>query len=311
MALKAGSLADRKSLGMIALKALNGGPPENCGPGEPLVRSIRIPLWRKLISGAGLELRVVPSAFLLILGGYISGLVAVTPAPAAAAKSAYAMTDLGNLGGGVSLGFGIKASGEVVGRSYLDKVFFFKCGRHACRFAQNDPFSWTAGTMTDLGSTQSANAINDNGQVTGWTHTASEATHVFMWSNGTITDLGTFGLDPVGEAINNHGVIVGQSSLGAWIWSEGLFQNLNNLIAPGSGFTLRQRHRDLRQRPDRRQRLQRPKPGARVPAHPASVRAQDLPPARLIHAGRRGRLWGARDCSHHLAERTDTGGESP
>ena len=29
--------------------------------------------------------------------------------------------------------------------------------------------------------------------------------------------------------------------------------------------------------------------GARVPAHPASVRAQDLPPARLIHAGRTAR----------------------
>ena len=150
-----------------------------------------------------------------------------------------------------------------------------------CRFTQNDPFSWTAGTMTDLGtfsatamseatavnrggnvvggsgghalfvhngtmtdlgtlgSTQSAAyAINDNGQVTGWAHTASEATHVFMWSNGTITDLGTFGLDPVGEAINNHGVIVGQSSLGAWIWRGGVVQNLNNLIPPGSGFTL-------------------------------------------------------------------------
>jgi hypothetical protein len=33
----------------------------------------------------------------------------------------------------VSLGFGINASGEVVGRSYLDKVFFFRCGKHTCR----------------------------------------------------------------------------------------------------------------------------------------------------------------------------------
>jgi probable HAF family extracellular repeat protein len=270
------------------------------------------------------------------------------------------MTDLGNLGGGVSMGFGINAGGEVVGRSYLNKVFFFKCGRHICHFTQNDPFSWTAGTMTDLGTfgamsmseatavnstgdvvggsngqaflvhhgkmtglgpgeatgindtgeivgnsqgaflisggtrttlpdlssyggggfssasginnnnqiagasdnasgnshavmwsngtitdlgtlggTQSAAyAINNNGQVTGWAHTASEATHVFLWSNGTMTDLGTFGLDPVGEAINNHGVIVGQSGNGAWIWSNGTFQNLNNLIPPGSGFTL-------------------------------------------------------------------------
>ena len=124
-----------------------------------------------------MKLRVVPSALSLILGGGIPGLIAVTPARPAAAKS-------------------------------------------AC-------------------STQSAAyAINDNGQVTGWAHTASEATHVFMWSNGAITDLGTFGLDPVGGAINNHGLIVGQSSHGAWIWSGGVFQDLNNLIPPGSGFTL-------------------------------------------------------------------------
>ena len=105
------------------------------------MRSIRIPLWRKLIPEAGLELRVVPSALLLILGEDIPGLVAVTPASAAAAKSAYAMTD-------------------------LDKVFSIKCGGHICTFTQNDPFSWTAGPITDLGGTQSAAyAINDNGQI--------------------------------------------------------------------------------------------------------------------------------------------------
>jgi probable HAF family extracellular repeat protein len=308
-----------------------------------------------------MKLRVVPVALLFALGGGVPSLITATAAPAAAATAAYTMTDLGSLGYGVSLGFGINASGEVVGRSYLNKVFFFQCGRHTCRFTQNDPFSWAAGTMTDLGTfsptnmseatavntagdvvggsnsqaflvhhgkmtslgpgeatgindfgeiagdtsqhaflvsggklatlpdlssyrgggyssaaginnnhqivgssdtasgsshavlwasgtvtdlgtlggTQSAAyAINNNGQVTGWAHTASEATHVFLWSNGTMTDLGTFGLDPVGEAINNHGVIVGQSGTGAWIWSNGTFQNLNNLIPPGSGFTL-------------------------------------------------------------------------
>jgi probable HAF family extracellular repeat protein len=282
-------------------------------------------------------------------------LVAATAAPAA--TSTYTMTDLGNLGGGVSRGFGINASGEIVGRSYLNKVFTFPCGRHICRFTQNDPFSWIGGTMTDLGTlnqrsmsealavnssgnivggsngdaflvhngmmsdlgpgtasgindfgevvggtsqhaflssggktttlpdlpggfssasginnnhqivgssdtaqgnrhavmwrngtitdlgtlggTQStAYAINNLGQVTGWAHTASEATHVFLWSAGKMTDLGTFGLDPVGEAINNHGVIVGQSGNGAFVWSNGTFQALNNLIPPGSGFTL-------------------------------------------------------------------------
>ena len=308
-----------------------------------------------------MKLRVLPIALLFALGGGVPSLLAATAAPAAAATAAYTMTDLGSLGLGVSVGFGINASGEVVGRSYLNKVFFFPCGRHTCRFTQNDPFSWVAGTMTDLGTfsatsmseatavnstgdvvggsngqaflvhnekmtdlgpgeatgindfgeivggtsqhaflissgklttlpdlstyggggyssasginnnhqivgssdtaggyshavlwangaitdlgtlggTQSAAyAINNLGQVTGWAHTASEATHVFLWRNGTMTDLGTFGLDPVGEAINNHEVIVGQSGNGAWIWSNGTFRNLNNLIPPGSGFTL-------------------------------------------------------------------------
>jgi probable HAF family extracellular repeat protein len=212
--------------------------------------------------------RVVPSALSLILSGGIPGLIAVTPAPAAATKSAYTVTDLGNLGGGVSLGFGINASGEVVGRSYLDNVFFFKCGKHTCRFTQNDPFRWTAGTMADLGTFSAtamseATAVNRGGDVVG-----GSSGHALLVHNGTMTDLGTLG-------------------------------------------STQSRVRDQRQRPDRRQRLQRPRPGARVPAHPASVRAQDLPPARLIHAGRNGRLRGARDCSHHLAERTDTGGRPP
>ena len=80
----------------------------------------------------------MPSALLLIPGGDIPALVAVTPASAAAAKSAYALTDLGNLGDGVSLGVGINASGEVVGRSCLDKMFFFECGK-----GQEHPFLLT------------------------------------------------------------------------------------------------------------------------------------------------------------------------
>ncbi len=132
-------------------------------------------------------------------------------------------------GGGFSSASGINNNGQIAGASDTASGY-----SHAV--------VWSNGTITDLGTlggTQSAAyAISGNGQVTGWAHTASEATHVFVWSNGTMTDLGTFGLDPVGEAINDHGVIVGQSSLGAWIWSGGVFQNLSNLIPPGSGFTL-------------------------------------------------------------------------
>jgi probable HAF family extracellular repeat protein len=302
---------------------------------------------------------ILSAALTLALSGAVPGLIAATAAPASAATTTYTMTDLGNLGGGVSMGFGINASGEVVGRSFLNKVFTFRCGRHTCKSTQNDPFSWTAGKMTDLGTLNamaeseanavnsagdvvggsnreailaengtltdlgqgeatgindsgqivgynlsgaflvsngtttelpnlssanpitsatgindsgqavgtsdnasgwsqavmwsngtitdlgtlggpqsSALAVNGNGQVTGWAQTASDALHVFLWSNGTMTDLGTFGMDAVGNAINDHGVIVGQNSSVAWIWSGGVFQDLNSLIPAGSGFTL-------------------------------------------------------------------------
>ena len=109
---------------------------------------------------------------------------------------------------GVSLGFGINASGEVVGRSYMDKVFFFKCGRHTCRFTQNDPFSWTAGTMTDLGTFSAtamseATAVNRGGDVVG-----DSGGHALLVHNGTMTDQGT------GEAtgINDVGQIVASGS---------------------------------------------------------------------------------------------------
>ena len=157
--------------------------------------------------------RVVPSALSLILSGGIPGLIAVTPAPAAAAKSACTVTDLGNLGGGVSPGFGIDASGEVVGRSYLDNVFFFKCGKHTCRFTQNDPFSWTAGTMADLGTFSAtamseATAVNRGGDVVG-----GSGGHALLVHNGTMTDLGALGsTQSAAYAINDNGQIVASGS---------------------------------------------------------------------------------------------------
>ena len=55
----------------------------------------------------------MPSAPLLVLSGDIPGLVAVTPASAAAAKFAYAMTaDLGTVGGIRSAAYAINDNGE-------------------------------------------------------------------------------------------------------------------------------------------------------------------------------------------------------
>ena len=61
-----------------------------------------------------MKLRVVPSALSLILSGGIPGLSAVTPAPAAAAKSAYTTTGLGTLGSTQSAAYAISDNGQIV-----------------------------------------------------------------------------------------------------------------------------------------------------------------------------------------------------
>ena len=175
-----------------------------------------------------MKLRVVGTVFSLALGGLIAAPAAAVPA--AAATATYAMTDLGNLGGGVSVGFAINASGEVVGRSYLNKVFFFPCGRHTCRFTQNDPFSWIAGKMTDLGnlgapSMGEATAVNRTGEVVGGSNG-----HAFLVRNGKMKDLGP----GTATGINDFGEIVG-SSQGAFLISGGVRTALPDLSSYGGG----------------------------------------------------------------------------
>lgn len=101
---------------------------------------------------------------------------------------------------------------------------------------------WHNGTPTDLGNLGGpqirATALNNSGQVqvTGFGQTSTDANHAFLWQNGTMTDIGAaFYPDELyPTSINDHGVIVG----GPFIYSNGTLQNLNNLIPPGSGFTL-------------------------------------------------------------------------
>jgi len=148
------------------------------------------------------------------------------------------MTDLGTLGSDYTAASGINNSHQVVGGSDLANGFV-----HA--------FLYTNGRITDLGTLggpqSSAYAINDVGQIVGWAQTKSDATHAFLYSGGKMIDLGAYNIDTVAEAINNSGVIVGQTYgvdasgspfYHAFIYSSGKFQDLNKLIRPGSGFEL-------------------------------------------------------------------------
>ncbi len=93
-----------------------------------------------------------------------------------------------------------------------------------------------------------ASAINDAGQVVGYSQPDPGYAHAFLYSNGLMNDLGV----PPGElesdagAINASGQIVGDAwnslkayeSPEAFLWSDGDMVNLNTLIRRSSGFVL-------------------------------------------------------------------------
>jgi probable HAF family extracellular repeat protein len=149
------------------------------------------------------------------------------------------VTDLGTIDGGTaSVANGINDAGVVIGNS--DTADGGERG-----------FIDEEGTMTDVGTLGGANslvdAINDNGVVTGSSDDASGASLPFVYSNGTMTSLGTYNIDTTPQAINDDGVIVGTTyglnAAGdffndAFIYQNGTFQDLNNLIPAGSGWEL-------------------------------------------------------------------------
>ncbi len=160
--------------------------------------------------------RLVPLAALVLA----VGLPAATAAPASAATITYTITDLGSLGGGVSVGAAINASGQVTGYSDTGKMVptgaTCRDGRKSlpCMAEVIHAFLWSNGTMTDLGSLGGAlsqgTAISSSGEVVGLSTTTTKAGATgspFLWNGQSMTALSA----PTGPAgINNSGQIVGQ-----------------------------------------------------------------------------------------------------
>ncbi|HWX21348.1 MAG TPA: HYR domain-containing protein [Candidatus Binatia bacterium] len=116
------------------------------------------------------------------------------------------LSDLGTFGGGTSSGNAINSSGQIAGQSDLATP------------GQTHAFLYSGGQVLDLGTlggpTSSADALNDAGQVIGTSTLSSNASTVgFLYANGAMTSLGTFGGDSYPFALNNAGVVVGESSL--------------------------------------------------------------------------------------------------
>lgn len=146
-----------------------------------------------------------PVALMAIAAALCGGL-----SPLAAHATNWTITDLGTLGGGRTVGYGINNSGQVVGSSY-------KAGdtkTHAFITGANGIGIIDLGTLGGASST--AFAVNASGQVVGYAQTVGYTKeHAFVTgANGVgMKDLGTLGGDTSrATGINDAGRVVGDSS---------------------------------------------------------------------------------------------------
>lgn len=145
------------------------------------------------------------------------------------------LTDIGSLGGG-SFANGINNLGAVTGGSQLSSAFY----------APPHAFIYSQGQMKDLGTlgglASTGQAINDAGQVTGFSGFDDEAypgapSHAFLYTQGQMRDLGTLAgdLSSFGWALNASGAVVGSSQARdgterAFLYQDGQMVDLNSYL---------------------------------------------------------------------------------
>jgi len=155
--------------------------------------------------------------------------------------------DLGTLPGGTeSLATNINSRGQVTGFSNNDLSDPFSIVGFP---TQTRTFLWQNGVMKDLGTLggpdAAPNAMNERGQIVGFSYTNTTAstncawpltTDPFLWENGEMHDLGTLG-GTCGYAlwINQRGQVVGTSNLRgdashhAFVWDDGKLTDVGTL----------------------------------------------------------------------------------
>jgi probable HAF family extracellular repeat protein len=149
------------------------------------------------------------------------------------------MIDLGSLGGtfSSSYGFGINASGQVVGETQTA----LGGGSHAFLYTGTPGSGSVMADLGSLGGTRTvAVSVSNGGQVVGWGYFAGDtASHGFTYigvprNGGQMFDLGTLGgTNTTGLGVNDNGQIVGASQLPDSSMHAFLYEG-----TPGNGGTM-------------------------------------------------------------------------
>jgi probable HAF family extracellular repeat protein len=145
------------------------------------------------------------------------------------------LQDLGTLGGPDSAGVVVNERGQIVGFSFTNNIPNTTTG-----IPTVDPFLWQQGGMIDVGTLGGTfgfgNAINNGGQVVGFSDVAGDLTnHAFFWDRGSLTDIGTLGGDnSSANWINDGGQVVGTADLPdgthhAFVWRKGTMTDLGTV----------------------------------------------------------------------------------
>ena len=178
--------------------------------------------------------RSVVRALLAVVGAFDLVATAFAGSAGATAGSAERLSPvLLDTLGGASVAVGLNNLDQVVGYSYFPGP-----GQHYHAVV------WQHGVLRDLGSlygpsgNSSASAINDLGQVVGFSSTATGGTLPYLYSHGTMTAIGP--LNTVPTDINDLGQIIGYSGgSGGFtpeVWLHGTITALPTV--PGCDFTL-------------------------------------------------------------------------
>ena len=146
-------------------------------------------------------------------------------------EEGHGLRDLGTLGGPDSCAEFINQRGQIAGHSFTSYTPNGNTG-----IPSFEPFIWTNGKMTGLGSLGGteghADSINNRGQVSGVSNLAGDQTqHAFLWSDGIMQDLTPANDWSYPEGLNDNGDVVGavfnvDGSQFAFLWTAGTLINL-------------------------------------------------------------------------------------